>query len=314
MPRPSDTSKETPNIDAPPDGAALKDAHPDLLHELFFRCQTCKRMAHYEHLRPPTPEEEGNAILLAQLYQDNWTCSDCDALIYDVDKILAWRPYPPNAIQPTPDDAAAKYKVPLPREYLIKWKDRSYRRTSWVSHMWLLSKSQAKLRHFLLNGSSVALLPRPVEAGEHSADVTGQRKPGLFEGEPLELSPDAENEETKAHHAFSREALPNAMMHIPPEWKTVDRVLDVLFWRHKPLQKGSKRKQTADNEYKEELESIQRQTRESGEKPDARYTETLQDRMLKNGQIFDMDLKDVAWGFFKWEDLGYEEGIYPSSL
>jgi chromodomain-helicase-DNA-binding protein 4 len=104
--------------------------------QLLFRCFTCKRLAHYAHLPNPF-SEDASPVELAQYYQENeWDCGDCLSFVFAVDKILAWRPYPSNAIEaPRPDDEPPNIKSQLPREYLVKWVGRSYRRVQWVPHL-----------------------------------------------------------------------------------------------------------------------------------------------------------------------------------
>jgi chromodomain-helicase-DNA-binding protein 4 len=122
--------------------------------ELLFRCFTCKRLSHYEHLPVPAEYKDKkiiNSVALAEYYQatTEWLCGDCSSYTYALDKILAWRPYPPTAVEPPrPDDEPPHYKLPLPREYLVKWLDRSYRRTQWVPHMWLVTTQCGQVEEF----------------------------------------------------------------------------------------------------------------------------------------------------------------------
>ena len=128
---------------------------------------------------------------------------------------------------PRPTSESVNYKVMLPREYLVKWADRSYRRTTWVPHGWLLATSGAKLKNFLQGGSKVQLLPEAVE--EEKADELPASQGPSFEigGEGTEDAP--ANEEKSQTSALS--ANPDAQRKIPPAWKRVDRILDVLLWR-----------------------------------------------------------------------------------
>jgi len=105
---------------------ALADGS-DSVSQLLFRCSTCKRPAHYAHL----PQEGGDIVSTALYYQSTaaWQCADCFSFDYDLDKILAWRPYPPDAVEPAlQDNDGPDYMASLPREYLVKWDDRGYKR------------------------------------------------------------------------------------------------------------------------------------------------------------------------------------------
>lgn len=48
--------------------------------------------------------------------------------VFDVDKVIAWRPSPATAVEdPLPPGTAADYRKQLPREYLVKWTQLGFR-------------------------------------------------------------------------------------------------------------------------------------------------------------------------------------------
>ncbi|KAJ7271356.1 P-loop containing nucleoside triphosphate hydrolase protein [Mycena haematopus] len=77
-----------------------------------------------------------------------WLCPDCLSFRYHPQQIIAWRPSPPNALEP-PQPEPPSAKQFLPRQYLVKWEGRSYRRTSWVPHLWFQCAGSNRLQHFL---------------------------------------------------------------------------------------------------------------------------------------------------------------------
>ncbi|KZT75062.1 hypothetical protein DAEQUDRAFT_659936 [Daedalea quercina L-15889] len=306
--------------------------------ELAFRCITCKRLAHYAHLPIPADwdndSEDVTAPMLADHYQTNanWQCGDCSSFVYGVEHILAWRPYPEDAVEPPrPAGQSVNYKAMLPREYLVKWADRSYRRTSWVPHGWLLATSGAKLKNFLQGGSKVSLLPEPVE--EEKADELPASQGPSFEigGEGSEDGPANEKPRTSA-----LDAAPDAQRKIPPAWKRVDRVLDVLLWNPQGRLRATKRrrgrpakgkgnakgKNRADTDEEEDLDdspqmlAIRREldaAYEFGEQPSQDLTETVEEYEQRTGKQFNLDdIHLVVWGFFKWDDLGYDNASWDS--
>ena len=266
--------------------------------ELFFRCITCKRLSHYEHLPPPDRSDgsEWDAASLAKHYSVDWFCGDCASFTYKVEKIIAWRPSPEGAAQPDKPN----YKDALPREYLIKWKDRSYRRVTWVPHMWILATHGLMLRHFTLGtGPKVTLMERPVleevQDLEPTAPVgdTRDSAPPVTFGDVIEEAP------LPSEDLGPAEAIPDAQLRIPPAWKTVDRVLDILLWRPK---KGS------DDEAMEHQRKI---AFEFGEQPSDEYVFSLDSWERANkGDITEKHIRHVAYAFFKWNDLGYEDCEY----
>ena len=285
--------------------------------ELLFRCFACRRLAHYRHLPDPDNAawEDAN---LASYYQEEtgWRCADCTSYVYPLDKILAWRPYPPGVAE----SAAAgppNPKASLPREYLVKWADRSYRRTQWVPHMWLVSTNLLKLKNFLTGGSKVPLLDEPV-SDEAAMDV--DKLDGISK-EPVSFEPSADvtpeiGPSTESKH-ISFGPLPDAERRIPPAWKTVDRVLDVRFWNPSSNTKGKHKKKGVSHGGQLDgspLSPGQQQERAyaEGEQPDESLMEEPDDWLSRTGEVLSVEHIDkVVWVFVKWNDLGYEEGQYP---
>lgn len=301
----TDKSGDVIMVDAPPI-LSTAGGHSEFL----FRCLTCKRLAHYEHLTKPESSIGDYITDIAQYYQKRWLCHDCLSFVYPLDLILAWRPYPPNAIEPPRDvNEPVHYKSRLPREYLVKWQDRSYRRTSWVPHMWLVSTHPSKLNNFLTKGPNVDLTEGSI-TGEMAVD--DDQPSGLF---AVSRDP-SEKRETPAH-SLPNAAVPDAEDRIPLPWKTVDRVLDVLLWRSTTKKQGKQGKGRVtkvieSDEEDEEDKAAYDYVFESGEQPDRDRTETLEHWEKRTREKFSLkDIDKVVWAFIKWEDLGYDNGLSP---
>lgn len=309
--------------------------------ELLFRCFTCKRLSHYEHLPIPAEykdEDFVDSVMLAEYYQSNieWLCGDCSSYTWELDKILAWRPYPSTAIEPSrPVDEPPHYKSPLPREYLVKWLSRSYRRTQWVPHMWLVTTHGAKLKNFLNVGAKVELLEEALPEDD-VMEVDNEADKDVVEGNtaiiPFEISAEADRDATKSDSkapALPLGAAPDAERRIPLAWKTVDRVLDVLLWRPpkrkqshvkkaQGKRKGRKRLPTSeeeddvfDGQIKAELELAFAE----GEQPSENLTETVREWEARTGRNITTDqINSVAWAFIKWDDLPYDESKHSVDL
>ena len=288
--------------------------------ELLFRCKLCKRLAHYAHLPSDRfkkdSAEEVDVEATAEHYQrdQGWSCADCVSFVYRVEKVLAWRPYPANAPQPELSHGESiSPKAHLPREYLIKWQDRSYRRVQWVPHGWLASIHSGLLRNFLLHGPKVELLEHAVQE-DQIANAVSEGGIGRSNKESDEPRPKADG--------FSEDValLPSldAERRIPPAWKTVDRVLDVLIWSpREQLSKANKNRATrkkkmtsgdpaaTSNAQKEWDEAF-----ELGEVPSAQNTRTADQWEDDEDELSVDDIDRVVWAFIKWDDLGYDEGKY----
>ncbi|KAI6008336.1 SNF2 family DNA-dependent ATPase [Pisolithus orientalis] len=284
--------------------------------ELLFRCVSCKRLAHYQHLPDPDNDEPSYSDAeRAEHYQSNndWQCADCASFVYPLDKILAWRFFPPDATEPKSVDYTPDIKASLPREYLVKWSERSYRRVQWVPHMWLVSTHFAKLKNFLASGPKVELLEDPVmTSGDTETDKT-TFEPGIVTAPKVQRR-------TKLDH-FAPQPLKDAELRIPPVWKTVDRVLDVQLW-HPPAAMEMRRRQrqyiaTSDDDDTVTMpKGLQLQWERAfndGEQPDNALLESVDEWETRTKRKLDKeDINQVVWAFIKWEDLGYEEVTWDS--
>ncbi|KAI0271427.1 hypothetical protein BC834DRAFT_441990 [Gloeopeniophorella convolvens] len=288
--------------------------------ELLFRCRLCKRLAHYAHLPTPAEAVKGKTDLqdLARYYQEGqeWSCADCASFVYRVEKILAWRPYPPDARQPElPSGEIFNPKMQLPREYLVKWQDRSYRRVQWVPHGWLASAHAGLLRHFLANGPKVELLEHAVREDQ----VANAASEGGIGGASKE-SEDPRPRPGVSPDGTMLAAAPDAERRIPPAWKTADRVLDVLMWfPRQQKSKGGKSKKPKnprssaesgqqDDEIQEQLLDVFR----TGEQPAAEYTVSIDEWEDEKENLDIEDIDHVVWAFIKWDDLGYDEATWDA--
>ncbi|KAG9052818.1 hypothetical protein FS842_009210 [Serendipita sp. 407] len=290
--------------------------------ELLFRCTTCRRAAHYAHLPNPFDEGAPDSSLIEDIaihYQQTnlWNCGDCIKFNGSVDRILAWRPYPENApILTAEEEETMGLKSPWPREYLVKWEGKSFRRTSWVPHGWLVSMSYAKLRHFLLHGSRVRL--------EHLRSTSDGGATG--------------NEEDLARRRIYEEEngppLPNrrAQECIPEPWKQVEQVLDIrLFAPHKKLRRSGKRKnngnqviESSDESAIEEdkdaailkkLNDARERSRDTGELvlgEDSTETPLARRRRNEGSLLEERDIDDVVWCYAKWGELEYQEATWDT--
>lgn len=282
--------------------------------QLLFRCGACKRAAHYDHLENPSLEES-TLVEIARAYQEDkgWLCNDCSSFPSTVDKIIAWRPYPPDAKEANPDESY--YRDDLPREYLVKWPGKSYRRTSWVPHLWLLARAQSKLRNFLDGkGPKVQLEHTRIIRSKEGEEGVRHRVYVEDDGDPK-----------------PRTALPDAENYIPEAWLRVERVLDVRLWttgkKHPPpaekTGKGGKKRggQKVISSEDEELEGVEiikndlvaknqlENAYRFGHEPREEYLETVDEWVARTHQEFMVDSIDqVIWCLFKWEDQDYAEG------
>jgi chromodomain-helicase-DNA-binding protein 4 len=112
--------------------------------KLMFRCMTCSRACHFNHLPPPPrapkPSQGSNEAQDSEEIQVDadplevyttpyWRCNECrDFGGKKVDVILGWRPL----LSPPQSDVSD-----FSREYLVKFEAESYARVVWVPATWL---------------------------------------------------------------------------------------------------------------------------------------------------------------------------------
>lgn len=170
--------------------------------------------------------------------------------------------------------------------------------------MWLLATHRTKLKNFIMGGTKVELLAKP-ETDDEDVIMGG------------DLINDT-NREGRMKVVSWSDPLTDAERHIPRAWKTVDRVLEIRIFvsrREQRLKKGKgsksrKRVEVEDEDVEDPQDERQRaDAYERGDEPDAEYLEDIDAWQKRTGNRLSFeDANLVIWAFFKWDDLGYEEG------
>jgi len=324
---PDNEARKDQTLSMPDEGTSMGNQIPtDVIdeaghRELLFRCLTCKRVAHWKHLpRPSHLAPDDTLAETAEFYTKNWLCADCSSYHYGLDKIIAWRPYPSNAVEHAGSgDGPPNYKHSLPREYLVKWLDRSFLRVQWVPHMWLLSTHPGKLKHFLTCGSKVELLK------DQDQEILSNGKVSSS----FEIGDTSRASSVKAGSNTPpsiHDAVPDAERRIPPAWKTIDRILDLYLWhpgRHPKNVKQKEKRAVIDSEgdnsdrAEEDLFDNERGLAfDHGEQPSNESMANISQWEAKTKRSFTVqDIEQVAWAFIKWGDLGYDDSksLVPST-
>lgn len=132
---------------------ALLNAVPNVM----FRCATCQRAWHMQHLpkRKSDPqyfeeEEEqefSDDTTLAQKrfdeYHRAWICKDCHTEKLEIDALVAWRPVDESSYIP---GVTVDMIEEADKEYLIKWKRQSHFHTTWMPGSWLWGVASSSSR------------------------------------------------------------------------------------------------------------------------------------------------------------------------
>ena len=123
---------------------------------VMFRCATCQRGWHMHHLpervtataRPDDEEEEplGDTQLAQKRfdhYHRSWICKDCVENQSQIDVVVAWRPVDIDAYIP---GYTCEMMEESQKEYLLKWRNQSYLRTTWMPGTWVWGIAVGSMR------------------------------------------------------------------------------------------------------------------------------------------------------------------------
>ena len=171
-------------------------AQADNPDNVLFRCASCQRGFHVEHL---PPKDEADVSENFNEYSKHWQCQDCANAPGEVEALLAWRPVQSQAKQGT--KASLAELVPeIEKEYLIKWKSKSYFRATWMRGDWVWGHSNhAMIRAFYKSPKS----GKPSLAAEDAIPEDNLRVDILFE---VSWSPDAHSDADMQNPEMVQEA------------------------------------------------------------------------------------------------------------
>ncbi|KAJ7071197.1 SNF2 family N-terminal domain-containing protein [Mycena amicta] len=271
--------------DAPSTDVEMKVALKyDSFTALLFRCLVCKRLAHYEHLPvPPECHPEGP---IGDIAGPLYFLLVVSRLLFLLN--LLWN--------------RTKYHITrrLSLENISSngWADL-FGGHKWVPHMWLVSTNHAKLKNFLATGPKVELLEQPVGESEKAS------------AEKYSI-PSRRRLETVVNQAGQQSLRPG---------RQPDRVMDIVLWRprktNKKKQKGKGKamariESDEDDDMDEEAE-MERAAVLDGLEPSSVFSESLDEWESRTRDKFTMEhIDQVAWAFFKWNELTYDEATWDS--
>ncbi|KAI1416092.1 PHD/FYVE-zinc-finger like domain-containing protein [Hypoxylon sp. FL1857] len=112
---------------------------PNLINNpdnVLFRCSTCKRAYHFEHLPVASGHVDGMNVRderVAEYSLAGWKCHDCQETTHKIQALVAWRP----GDQTTPKKLLEEELSSDEIEYLVKWEGRSHHHDSWMPGAWV---------------------------------------------------------------------------------------------------------------------------------------------------------------------------------
>ncbi|KAL4887047.1 hypothetical protein BJY04DRAFT_213010 [Aspergillus karnatakaensis] len=244
---------------------------------LFFRCRACHRPFHFDHL--PT---SGNS---------SWKCQDCLLLPGEVNALVAWRPI--SSITKKPHKALETEK-----EYLIKWKEKSYAHCTWMPGSWVWGYVNPVMRRAFLR-SDKSQLPRmtaeeAIPDDYLRVDIVFDVKFGDDDlhmyGQDLEEDLERVDYVSQAYVKFKGLPYEDAVWEVPPERSDSEAWNDFKAayadWAKKPIigtpNQGSLRKH---------LSNVRKQKFKSKD---------TQPKIMTGGEIMDYQRDGLNWLYYRW--------------
>ncbi|KAI4716003.1 hypothetical protein E4T48_07799 [Aureobasidium sp. EXF-10727] len=115
---------------------------------VMFRCTTCSRGFHFEHLPPKSDslmdlDSDDVATQRLQDYSQDWRCKECLDCPGKVGSLVAWKPIDEDNYDPSysyervPEDEKA---------YLVRWDGKSYFQAAWMPGPWVWGATAGAMR------------------------------------------------------------------------------------------------------------------------------------------------------------------------
>lgn len=140
----------------------ITTVNDDLINNVdnvMFRCVNCQRAYHIKELPPRSdanvedtdtdnPDSDADpATIRLKEYSRRWQCHTCISAPGEIEGLVGWRPVDADAY--IPGYTASDMKE-IEKEYLVKWKKKSYYRTTWVEGSWIWGAASHLMRKAFL--------------------------------------------------------------------------------------------------------------------------------------------------------------------
>ncbi|KAH9218901.1 PHD/FYVE-zinc-finger like domain-containing protein [Leptodontidium sp. 2 PMI_412] len=167
---PKRTSKQEEKLREENDGddpiTEVSDSLINNSENVLFRCTSCQRTYHFEHLPPLKSSKKPDDLDVAREkrlkeYSLKWHCKDCHAMPAKVQGMVAWRPADRESYieGQTVEDFREDEK-----EYLIKWTELSYFKCTWMPGAWVWGVTATTMRKaFARRDEGINELPKYTE-------------------------------------------------------------------------------------------------------------------------------------------------------
>ena len=132
---------------------------------VLFRCVSCYQAFHMLHLPSKVDEHDiiekqddaAKADKRFAEYTTGWLCHDCDTAPDEIGALVAWRPKDVNSYQP---GQTVEEVLEDKKEYLIKWQNKSYYRSTWKNGSWVWGRTSVSTRKAFAHKDDQENLPK----------------------------------------------------------------------------------------------------------------------------------------------------------
>ncbi|KAE8148985.1 PHD/FYVE-zinc-finger like domain-containing protein [Aspergillus avenaceus] len=250
---------------------------------LLFRCTTCHRASHFDHLPSKSTSQ----------------CHDCSSAPGEVAAMVAWRPSDLKTYVPgrTADTVGESDK-----EYLIRWKEMSYYHTTWMPGSWVWGVVNGAMRRgFFRSNKSLA----PQMTSEEAIPEDYLRVDIIFDVQYAD--DEAENgsddrsidEDTsladqisKAYVKYKGLTYEDAVWDSPPDPKHAERWADFKVAYDDWLKRDSTHMPNQQS-LKKHLDRVRKQNFKS-------IFKDTQPETMTGGQLMDYQRDGLNWLYFMW--------------
>ncbi|KAJ4133597.1 hypothetical protein NW768_005185 [Fusarium equiseti] len=145
------TSRQEEKLREENDGVdPITPVSPELINNadhVLFRCVTCHRGWHVEHLPGARSGTIGTDLKSERLkdHSVDWQCKECASNRHKIHRLVAWRPTQKKLAKETPRLMHSEIRED-DKEYLVKWESRSYAHCDWKPGAWVYGVAASAMR------------------------------------------------------------------------------------------------------------------------------------------------------------------------
>ncbi|KAJ5168096.1 uncharacterized protein N7482_003690 [Penicillium canariense] len=262
-------------------------AQVNSIDNILFRCASCHRAFHIEHL-PAKPDHDLTEVFCE--YTTHWQCQECSDAPGEIEALAAWRPC--NSPFKGSRQPLVEVIPEVEKEYLVKWKQKSYFRTNWMPGDWVWGVSTVAMRRAFFNSPKAR---NPIWTAEEAIPEENLRIDIVFDVTfPDGTDPEDLNNPELVQEAFVKYKGLNyedSVWESPPDLNDTARWEDFELafndWLYRDTIEPPNR-----NTLKKHLDSVRRQNFERD------LVLETEPELITGGQLMEYQLDGVNWLYY----------------